>query len=111
MNNAVIGIQTVSVLRIKFVFEERFLDYARNDASGFDSSTTLEMTIYSRRMTIYMLGLTRVGQEWRKRMRSLEQRFQDDAGGLDFSTALEMTFINQNDIMNQDDTNYLDSSL
>ncbi len=30
---------------------------------------------------------------------------------LDFSTALEMTFINQNDIMNQDDTNYLDSRL
>ena len=33
------------------------------------------------------------------------------SSGLDFSTALEMTFINQYDIMNQDDTNYLDSRL
>ena len=44
MYNAVIGIQTFRVLRIKFVLEERFLDYARNDAGGLDFSTALEMT-------------------------------------------------------------------
>ena len=87
MYNAVIGIQTVRVLRIKFVLEERFLDDARNDAGGLDSS------IIAFRMTFMV---------------------QNDiygSSGLDFSTALEMTFINQYDIMNRDDTNYLDSRL
>ena len=66
MYNAVIGIQTVRVLRIKFVFEERFLDYARNDAGGLDFSTTLEMTF-------------------------IVQNDIYGSSGLDFSTALEMT--------------------
>ena len=46
MYNAVIGIQTVRVLRIKFVFEERFLDYARNDIINRDDIMNQDDTNY-----------------------------------------------------------------
>ncbi len=65
--------------RLGYIYNMLFVPIFR------DFSTTLEMT--------------RAGQGWRKRMRSLEQRFQDDSGAVNSpSTALHFA---QNDSMNQ----------